>query len=241
MKESTTKIFDGHETSMPDEPDIAWFIMMSIKTFQQTVKYIADLKTCIMVNRTIVAFVTSDDPVFYTNKLAIEKDHGRFGYASAGFLTFMPISSRYALMCYDGGVYTVPDRQGFLLDIRKDDDVLAVNEMQYLNSDDNVYFEKWDDRERILIEFQGVACHRSVEQSKTTIFVPVGDESEERYRIASDEERRSAKHTRAMTSLRQLRPSIWLSRLKFRSSMRMYSNGSAAGFMRNPEWFERRL
>jgi hypothetical protein len=58
----------------------------------------------------------------------------------------------------------------------------------------------------------------------------------ETYRRGSPAEEVTAAETVVITSIQQPEPSTWLSALKFRQKLKTYSNGSAVGEVRKPEW-----
>lgn len=65
-------------------------------------------------------------------------------------------------------------------------------------------------------------------------------ERAERWRRATEEERKAAKHLTVMTSPRHPAPSRWLSKLRYRMPIRTFFDGSAMGHVRKREWLEGR-
>jgi Protein of unknown function (DUF4238) len=87
-------------------------IVMAMRHFVKTRKDIADLDTCLIVNKAPRQFITSDDPAIHTNRFHFQRlKSGGFGFASAGAMFFLPLSPRLAFMAFDGNVYIAPDRQ----------------------------------------------------------------------------------------------------------------------------------
>ncbi len=151
----------------------------------------------------------------------------------------MPLTSNYLFMCYDGGVYTMPDRAGNWLKLKRPQDVLSLNQLQYLSSSENIYFERWSERSEIAREFEQIVAHRPKLWSQTTLLVQDGvDEVGERYRPASDEERKTARVTLSATSMYYPAPISWLSPLKYRQPPKVFFNGTAVGHVRKAEWLD---
>jgi hypothetical protein len=236
-------IFEGRQVRR-EEIDVSDRTMMrdSMKTYLETREYVEDLKVCIVKNETGVDFVTSDDPSVFTSRYYVQRrGDNKFGLSSSGALFFLPLTPRLLLLCYDGLVYTIPDKNGAYVIITDQDDVFALNELQYLKAVSNIYFSNWGDRERIAREFCDVSARRPTTWYEVTTWVLDHVEGDvERYRCATEDERQTAKH--AMLSLSSLHPVPrgWLSKLKYRQPVRTYSNGSAVGHVRKRAWLRSR-
>ena len=227
-------IFDGRPVTPPDM-DLSDRALMrdSIALFMDAREYIEDLRVCIVANRTKYDFVTSDDPAVFTSRYYVQKlGSNNFGLASSGALIFLPLTPRMVLLCYDGGVYTV-SRAGCFLPVTSSNDVLAINELQYLKSAENIYFSNWADEVRVTKEFNAVATSRPEHWCTFSTFVEDGiTERGQRYRLATDEERQTAQDTLLAMSTFHPAPSRWLSKLRYRSRPVVYNDGSAAGHVR---------
>jgi hypothetical protein len=236
-------IHEGRAVAAP-ELDLSDRTMMlaSMAAMSDLGKYIINLKMCIVRNNTKCDFITSDDPAIYTNKFHLQRLGRRnFGLGSSGTLLFLPLTPRYSLICYDGAVYTLPAKKGQFLEITKDTDSLALNELQYLKAAKNIYFSSWEDEKRIAQEF--AECRERRPETQHLILVYVREHvtgAEETYRLATEEERRTAQHLIINTRSDHNAPARWLSELKYRIPIRTYSNGAAVGHVRNKEWLERK-
>lgn len=234
-------MFKGRPVNPPDL-DLSDRAMMrtSIGLYSQIREYIDDLKVCIVKNETGTDFVTSDDPSIFTSRFYLQRlRDNAFGIANSGALLFLPLTPHMLLMCYDGQVYTIPDKRGCYVSITNIDDAFALNELQYLHAAANIYFARWDDRDRIDREFREVKPRRPVSWSRTRVFVPVAvSEKGEYYRAATEIERTTAPETLFMSSSLHPAPSIWVSKLKYRSPIRTHFNGSAVGHVRMQKWLE---
>jgi hypothetical protein len=50
----------------------------------------------------------------------------------------MPLTPRYAVICYDNQIYTAPDLVDGRLVVKRDEDANAINEFQYLKAAENM-------------------------------------------------------------------------------------------------------
>ena len=152
---------------------------------------------------------------------------------------FLPLTPRQVLMCYDGNVYTIPDKKGCWVSITRQADVLALNELQYLKAAENIYFLRWDDRGRVEREFCEVSPRRPQSWCEFSVWVPDGfTEQGKRYRRATEEERKTARETLVAMSSLHPAPSKWISKLKYRKPVRTYFDGSAMGYVRKATWLK---
>ena len=235
-------IYEGKPVTPPDL-DVSDRAMMlySLRIYSDIREYIEDLKICIVKNETQSDFITSDDPSILTNRFYIQRlRQNNFGFTSSGVLLFLPLTPRLLLMCYDGGTYTIPDKKGFYVPITRQADVFALNELQYLKAAVSIYFSRWDDRDCVEREFHEVSPRRPHSWYRFSVFVRNGfTEEGERYRRATEEERRTARERVVVGSTLHPVPSKWISRLKYRRRVRTYFDGSAVGHVRKKAWLKR--
>lgn len=232
-------IFEGRHIA-PPVLDLSDYAMMrdSLDIVANEIDNVDDIKICIIKNNTKNDFITSDDPVIFTNRFYLQKLHrNTFGLKNSGLLFFMPITPQFLLMCYDGGIYTIPDRQGKLLIVTKCSDISCLNELQYMKSVNNIYFSEWHNRELIKTEFNKKFNYRPESWVEIEAFVRVNSEnSYETYRIASAEERQGGEHTLINPRSCHNAPSQWFSMLKYRHSQRTYFNKTMIGYVRKKAW-----
>jgi len=175
---------------------------------------IDDLKYCILVNKTDIPFVTSDDPAIHTNRLYLTR-RGKFllspGVGSSGAILILPLNPRLCFLAFDPDTYTVDERNGFV-NLKKSRDALAINQHQYLNCDSNIYFSDWKFLEKVKLHFASVSVNR-------------------RERITMNEGEIADKELIHFGNV-LLEPTLWPSILRNRFKQTGYSNGSAAGFIR---------
>lgn len=235
-------IFEGRPVT-PSDLDLSDRAMMltSLQLYVDIREYIEDLKNCVIKNETRFDFVTSDDPSIFTSRFHIQKlGVNSFGMVSSGALFFMPLTPRLLLMCYDGSVYTIPNKKSCYTSITSKGDVSALNELQYLKAAENIYFSRWDDRDRVEREFHEVSPRRPQSWCNFSVWVPDGSTEEgDRYRRATEKETRTAPERMVAMSGLHAAPSGWISKLKYRHPLRTYFDGSAAGHVRKAKWLKR--
>lgn len=136
---------ERHVDPEADERD-AWdeSVGANVAAFNLHFPEIADLKTCIVCNKTDVPFVTSDHPAILANPYHTRKNLADFGVGSAGALMMMPLSPTLLALLYDGDVYSITHKDR-ILELENVDDVDALNDFQFLNCHRNVYFHAWQD------------------------------------------------------------------------------------------------
>lgn len=213
-------------------------VVGALRQMKAITPYMRDLDFCIVDNRTGSDFVTSDNPVINTNRFYLQKlGDDTWGAGSAGALFIMPLGPRHLACFYDPGVYAVPNRTGYV-EVKKKSDVLACNEMQYLNASENIYFSDTEDGERVATELDAVRDRRVKELVRLREYVartlPDGRERLSRLKPGMDERKFEAKYVQY--SVPRSIPRHWPSILPFRLKPVSYSNGSTVGHMRKPEW-----
>lgn len=215
------------------------FMVATMRDGMLHVKYIADLKFCIIDNNTNLDFVTSDDPSVLTNRFLKQRHgHANFGLASSGVMFVLPLSPRRLFLLYDGNVYTIPDKENGRLKLRREASVRAFNELQFMKAGENIYFSDWNSRDRVAADLSAVSNHRR--ESWITVQVLVRDDrsdGREAYRVPRSEEERSEAREK-LVHMASVFPTstTWATEIKLRSPSRTYQNGSALGMVRKREW-----
>jgi two-component sensor histidine kinase len=101
-----------------------------------------DLTMKVLINRTDVEFITSNNPVVLYNQCFEEADPGvggNVGLANTGLQIFLPLSARHLLVLYDRKAYKVGHKKSDHSDVSNRDDVRQFNDLQYLNCVENLY------------------------------------------------------------------------------------------------------
>ncbi len=133
----------GLEHLCVESPDLSQRAMVSgsLKIWTATQNDLGDLRVLILRNRSGVDFITSDDPAAITNRVFLQRmQDNNFGIANIGLMLLMPLGPRYALICYDHDCYVPVGRTGRYVNVNREKDADAFNEIQFLNSVSNIYF-----------------------------------------------------------------------------------------------------
>lgn len=237
MTNSVFQKFGAPQQEASDQEIVA----SSMKMFIESYETIGDLKSCLLINHTSDRFITSDDPVVHTNRLHLQRLRDRnFGWQNAGAMLLMPLTPIHSLMYYDGQAYAVSSKNGSIVGIDKGSDIAAMNELQALHSHSNIYFSKLSDKDRLQNICKEIENLRITERHKIRIFIHDRiEKGREYYRIANDIELEGEGPFMLQLSPIFPMPRRWPSFIRFRDPPKMFSNGSAAGFVRKSAWLER--
>jgi hypothetical protein len=208
-----------------------------MKTGLELAYRVDDLKFIVLNNMTDVEFVTSDHPSVISNRFSFDRLNQReFGIASSGSFMALPLTPRYLAFFYDMGVYTISIPRGTsVVDLKIAGDIPALNELQHLNAQQNIYFSSWADRGSFAYQNAKLDKQRALKPKIQTL---VRDHSlpGQTFRIGTADEEASSSQRVIGASTQHPRPSHWPSFLKIRSKPKTFSNGSAAGHVRKEEW-----
>lgn len=117
--------------------------------------YLLDLDYKLLVNKTRIEFVTSDNPVvLYNQLLSYRKFVSNTGLCTKGLQVFLPVDPHHVLLFYDRDVYTVGNKKTMIVEVRRSRDVVHLNGLQVCAALNNVYFRNPDlDIESLYSEF----------------------------------------------------------------------------------------
>ncbi|MDP3393081.1 DUF4238 domain-containing protein [Sediminibacterium sp.] len=116
---------------------------MALATISEQIPICFDLKLKLVVNKTNLKFITSDNPVIKYNQFLEQRKHqgGNVGLATKGLQLFFPISPNHMLCFYDEWVYKIGDKSNDIITIDNIDDIEKLNYLQVLNCYDHLYFD----------------------------------------------------------------------------------------------------
>jgi hypothetical protein len=210
-------------------------VQMAMHVFAEEMDVIDDLKVALVRNRTGTPFITSDDPAVMTNRWYLEdgRVHGKSpGLGSAGVIALLPLSPEVLCLIYDGDVYSVPHTNGWV-DVKREADIQAFNQHQYLNCTANVYFRDWENRQWMHEAFLAARPLRPAARHRTHYAVYDGkDGNTERFRVVhrvgTSGDGRALIHSEAVLA----RPNIWPWQIAWRAGGSAFTNGTGAGVIR---------
>ncbi len=106
---------------------------------------ILDLKIKLLHNVSSVPFVLGDHPAIKHNGLYSEAEVSVLGLANLGLQLVVPISPDYTVVFYDENAYWLGNSLSNIAKLRSANIVTTLNEFQWANALDNVYFRPGDD------------------------------------------------------------------------------------------------
>jgi hypothetical protein len=82
-------------------------IKLALSEVPLVVENMADLNFKLLINNTLVPFISSDYPIVKYNQYLEEKNwkHGKTGYGNTGLQIFIPLNSRIMILFYDAMIY----------------------------------------------------------------------------------------------------------------------------------------
>jgi hypothetical protein len=220
------------------EPDVSMSLKEAaasgVMQFLSTAEEVGDLKVCLIQNQTPLEFITSDDPAALTNRWYIQRPEARgmgYGAGNAGTLFLLPVTPRVCCIVYDGDVYSIQNIEGWR-QVNRIEDVVSINEHQFLNCNANVYFRSWEGLKSVRAAHADVDGRRLA--SRYRLNYAVLDSQNEwgsRYRVVSKEEATTHNCIVHWESVRPT-PRRWPSVIQWRSDRKVYSNGTGQNFVR---------
>jgi hypothetical protein len=109
---------------------------------------ILDLRIKLLHNVSSTPFVLGDHPAVKHNGLYRDAEVSVLGLANVGLQFVLPISPDYTVVFYDEAAYSLGSPASNVVKVASTEAVLALNEFQWANAVDNVYFRPGDDPAR---------------------------------------------------------------------------------------------
>lgn len=210
--------------------EIRGAVQLAMKTFFDTRYAMSDLRGCLLRNSTKTPFITSDDPAIFANRwlTQIRPPIGRsFGITSAGSMAFLPLTPSIAYLAYDPDVYSVNTKKGWV-NLSDNTDVLAVNELQYLNCKANLYIRESNHIPSIQAQFKAIANARP--KARHVIHYAVKDieyNGSVRYRIVPRGFELGDTDAFFHSQIVNLAPTRWLKHIRWKARGVAYALGPA--------------
>lgn len=194
---------------------------------QLQARTIDDLKIVVVRNRSSRDFVTSDDPSVMTNRWLIQRRGIRsFGFNAAGLTLFLPLSPRELALAYDPAVYSLPSNQRGEVYLKRESDVLAFNEHQYMQAADAIYFARSSEATDIAAEYKATIPFRPERWDR---FATAKHDTEtgthSKFVVDEPEEVAKSNHMLFHLTTEWPVPPRWPSILRYRSNAHGYSRG----------------
>ncbi|WP_158703143.1 DUF4238 domain-containing protein [Pseudomonas chlororaphis] len=210
-------------------------VQIAMRAFHDARMSIDDLKVCLIRNRTSLPFVTSDDPAVMTNRWHQQDRRVRGvapGLASSGALLMLPLSPEILCLAYDGDVYSVDHKNGWV-EVKRESDIYAFNQHQFLNCGANIYFRDWTNLEHLCDAYDTASPLRP--EARHRLNYAVFDRIEDGQKVFRAIDPVDAKqHENALIHTEAIypRPDAWPQQISWRRGGAAYTNGTAGGYLR---------
>ncbi|WP_289048532.1 DUF4238 domain-containing protein [uncultured Psychrobacter sp.] len=126
-------------------------IEMSLKSVPNLINDIKDLNYKLLINETMIPFITSDYPVVRYNQFLEEREHppSNTGYGSVGLQIFIPLNGHITLVLYDENIYKIGNKKQNTVVLTQEKDVDQLNILQFVNCFSTIYFNHQADENYI--------------------------------------------------------------------------------------------
>ena len=210
-------------------------VQMAMRIFAESMHIVDDLKVCLIRNRTKIPLVTSDDPAVLANRWQQQTHRTRghsFGLHSAGALFLLPLSPEILCLGYDGDVYSLPHAGGWV-ETRKESDIHALNEHQFLNCRANIFVRDTTHSSIVHESFARAESRRPARRH--LIYYAVLDRTEgehSRYRVVDPEVAKEHQEAIIHSQVVHPIPSAWPHLVAWRPGGSVFTNGTGLGYVR---------
>ena len=110
--------------------------LLFINSAQQILPSMIDLEMDVLINKSAINYITSDNPTVFCNQLFLEKSLTRgYGWGEHGIQFIVPISPKIAICMYDSEVYKM--NKNIISSI---DTINKLNELFMNNADESIVF-----------------------------------------------------------------------------------------------------
>lgn len=210
-------------------------VIQSMKLFYEHIDMVDDLKVCLIKNKTDTEFITSDDPAVLSNKWHIIKKSSSglsFGLGSAGNIILLPLTPNILCLGYDGDVYSVRHKNGWV-DVKDKRDIQSLNEHQFLNCRANIYCRKSNNEGDLISDYEGLASRKPILRHTITYSVlDCVDNGFKRYKVIDRKEADDHEEALMHCQMKYPKPSLWAKQIAWRNNGFVFSNGSGVGYIR---------
>lgn len=210
-------------------------VIQSMKIFYEHMDIVDDLKVCLIKNKTGTEFITSDDPAVLSNKWHILKKSSSgfsFGLGSAGNIILLPLTPNILCLGYDGDVYSVRHKNGWV-DVKDKRDIQSLNEHQFLNCRANIYCRKSDVEADLMSDYESIASRKPILRHTITYSVlDCVDNGSKRYKVIDRNEADDHEEALMHCQMKYPKPILWPKQISWRNNGFVFSNGSGVGYIR---------
>jgi len=111
---------------------------------------ISDLIPVLLINKTELDFLFSDNPIVLYNLFFYkDKFESHIGFQSPGLMIFCPLSKHLCLLLFDSKFYELKGIKENILEINNSNDINKVNQLQLYRCDKNIYYSNINQKENV--------------------------------------------------------------------------------------------
>lgn len=116
-------------------------VRSALNQINRLIDHCKDLHYKIIINKTKVPFITSDNPVVRYNCFLEHRTKmtSISGFGMRGFQMFSPLSETHLLLFYDSQIYYVGSKRSHIVLAEKETDINTLNCLQVINAYSNLY------------------------------------------------------------------------------------------------------
>jgi len=119
--------------------------VFALSLIKRACLYTRDLHFKIIINKSDIKFLTSDNPVIKYNQL-LEKQNwingGTTAFASLGLQYYIALNPETLIMFYDPATYKVGNKMEKTIEVTNNTDIMQLNLLHFLNCNSNVFFNE---------------------------------------------------------------------------------------------------
>ncbi|RYV01905.1 hypothetical protein SOPP22_12150 [Shewanella sp. OPT22] len=214
-------------------------VNISMHNYAECMQIVDDLKVCLIKNHTDLPFITSDDPAVLSNRWHLNDVRAKyfsFGLKASGNLLFLPLTPQLMCLAYDGDIYSIKHKKGWI-EIRNKNDVKYFNEHQILNCRANLFLKEKRHAAFLHESYEAIQSSRNPVRHKMNYAIFDRAEGEyKRYKCIEFNEENAQKYEDVIIHSETIhhQPTSWPSIIQWRDRGSVYTDGSRAGYVRRP-------
>lgn len=129
----TDEVMDAISVNLPKPA------MLSLGNHAMLVNTCIDLKMKVLINKTKVPFITSDNPACMYSMFLERVGDSTYALGSKGLMLYLPLTNNLALMFYDPMCYKLGDRKKSYVEITQKIDIENLNKLSACYANEMLY------------------------------------------------------------------------------------------------------
>lgn len=119
-------------------------IQLILSLVPELIMMIIDLDYKLIINNTVIPFITSDFPIVKYNQFLERKNWfgTKSGYGNVGLQIFFAINHSTALIFFDSAIYKVGNKKDKVVKLNFEKDINQFNLLQFLNCFETIFFDE---------------------------------------------------------------------------------------------------